>query len=156
MDKLVVGMQPGCNDPKLNSRVREWGAERFAVVADRLTRELDAQVVFLGTTSERPYSQRAAEAMQTRPLVLTGETSLRQALAVIAQCDLWVGIDAGLLHAAVALGPATVGIFGPTKSMQWGHQGPRHRTLVVDPTLRWRMRHLHRLTLREKKRGVGG
>jgi len=128
-DALLVGMQPGAHDPV----VREWGAERFAVVGNRLTREVGARILLLGSAEERAVSERVAEAMTHKPLILTGETGLRQALALISLCRLWIGNDGGLLHAAVALGPATVGIFGPTKAARWGYDTPRHRTMVVYP-----------------------
>jgi len=89
-----------------------------------------ARIVLLGAGEERPVSDEVARRMAAPPIVLTGETSLRQALAIISMCGLWVGNDGGLLHAAVALGPSTVGIFGPTKADRWGYNEPRHRTIV--------------------------
>jgi heptosyltransferase II len=129
VDSFLVGMQPGANDPE----VRAWGAERFAEVAERLQADHTAQILLLGSSEERPVAEQVAERMRRKPVILSGETSLRQALAVISLCKLWIGNDAGLLHAAVALGPATVGIFGPTKAPRWGYNEPRHRTMVVYP-----------------------
>lgn len=130
---LLVAMQPGAHDPE----VREWGAERFAEVGARLTRERAASVVLLGSAEERTVAERVAAAMEgrgaPRPVILAGETGLRQALSVLSLSDLWVGNDGGMLHAAVALGPATVGIFGPTKAGRWSYDLPRHRTMVVHP-----------------------
>lgn len=127
--QLLVGIQAGAHDPY----VREWGAERFARVADHLVRERGATIVLLGAGEERAVSDRVAEVMEERPLVLTGETDLRLALAVISHCRLWIGNDGGLLHAAVALGAATVGIFGPTKAGPCGYATARHRTVVAYP-----------------------
>lgn len=124
----LVGMQPAAHD----ALVREWGAERFACVADRLARERGMRAVLLGSADERPVSERVAAAMTHAPLILTGETGLRQALAAISHCRLWIGNDGGLLHMAVALGLPTVGIFGPTKAVRWGYPPP-HRTMVVYP-----------------------
>ncbi len=126
---FIVGIQPGANDPE----IRQWGAAKFASLADRLTQERRAAVILFGSRDERGESGRVAAAMETKPLILTGETNLRQAMALISMCDLWIGNDGGLLHAAVALGPATVGIFGPTKAPRWGYDEPRHKTVVVYP-----------------------
>ncbi len=129
--RLLVGMQPGANDPE----EREWGAAKFAKVADRLVHEADeagkrgAAVVFIGSAEERTVSEQVASYMSSKPIILTGETTLRQALATISLCRLWVSNDGGLLHAAVALSPATVGIFGPTKAKRWGYNEPNHRTV---------------------------
>jgi heptosyltransferase-2 len=130
--EFLIGMQPGAHDPE----VREWGAVKYAEAADRLSAAHEGRVILLGSAEERPVSEAVARAMKSSkspPLVLTGETSLRQALALIARCRLWVGNDGGLLHAAVALGPATVGIFGPTKAARWGYSTPRHKTIARSP-----------------------
>jgi heptosyltransferase-2 len=126
---LLIGMQPGANDPE----EREWGVEKFAELADRLTNEMSAKIALLGSKEERAVSEQVAAAMKRTPIILTGDTGMREALATISLCRLWVGNDGGLLHAAVSLGPATVGIFGPTKAARWGYNTPRHRTVVVMP-----------------------
>lgn len=125
----LIGIQAGAHDPD----VREWKPERFAEAADRLGRSMGATAVLLGANEERAVSDRVAGLMKQRPIVLTGETSLRQALGVISQCDLWLGNDGGLLHAASALGLPTVGIFGPTKAPACGYGTTRNRTMVVYP-----------------------
>jgi heptosyltransferase-2 len=126
-DSTIVGIQPGAND----SYVREWRADRFAAVADRLAAEADARVVLFGGAGEQAASERTASMMTRPPVILTGSTNLREALALISQCGLWIGNDAGLLHAAAALGVPTVGIFGPTKAARWGYHGSRNRTIAA-------------------------
>jgi heptosyltransferase-2 len=128
-DDFMIGMQPGAHDPE----VREWGSAKYAEAADRLSASHKARVLLLGSAEERPVSEEVARAMIAAPIVLTGGTNLRQVLALIARCQLWVGNDGGLLHAAVSLGPATVGIFGPTKAERWGYHAPRHRTIAHFP-----------------------
>jgi len=127
-----AAIQPGANDPE----VRQWGAARFAEVADRLAKERGLRIAICGTREERPVAEEVAERMEAKPVVLAGETGLRQALAVLRCCRLWVGNDGGMLHAAVALGPATVGIFGPTKARRWGYDAPTHRTVTAGSSAR--------------------
>ncbi|HZO90775.1 MAG TPA: lipopolysaccharide heptosyltransferase II [Chthonomonadaceae bacterium] len=125
----LIGVQPGANDP----HIREWGAERYARVADTLADELGGRVVLMGGAAERRTAERMAWAMQHQPLDLVGALELREALSVIGQCDLWLGNDTGLLHTAVSLRVASVGLFGPNKVVRWGYHAPRHRSLVVFP-----------------------
>ena len=131
-DTLLIGMQPGSKD-----RVtREWGAERFAAVADGLADQFGARILLLGTADERVVAQRVADAMRTPPpLILSGETGIREALALVACCRLWIANDGGLLHAAVALGRPTVGVFAAAKVARWGYNTPRNRTLFAPPVL---------------------
>lgn len=130
----VIGVQPGANDPY----IREWGAERYAAVADTLSRETGAAILLMGGKAERKSADRMADAMKQRPgcvkpINLAGELKLRDALATIGLCSLWLGNDTGLLHCAVAQRVASVGIFGPNKIVRWGYDAPRHRSLVSFP-----------------------
>ena len=121
-----IGMQPGANDPY----VREWKAEHYALVGDRLSEKYGARVVLFGTNTERKAAEAVAAQMTYTPLILAGQTKLREAMALISCCDLWIGNDGGLLHLAAGVGLPTVGIFGPTKFARWHYDGPRHRSLA--------------------------
>lgn len=121
-----IGMQPGANDPY----VREWKAEHYAWVGDRLSEKYGARVILFGTDTEKKAAEAVEAQMAHKPLMLAGKTKLREALALISCCDLWIGNDGGLLHLAAGVGLPTVGIFGPTKFARWHYDGPRHRSLV--------------------------
>ncbi len=125
----LIGFQPGAND----AYIREWGADRYARVADRLIEELGATVVILGGLEEKETADEMERIMTHPALNLIGKTKLREALALIGNCDLWIGNDSGLLHTAVAQGVPTIGIYGPNKVVRWGYDTKRHRSLVVFP-----------------------
>ncbi|HLV81232.1 MAG TPA: lipopolysaccharide heptosyltransferase II [Chthonomonadaceae bacterium] len=125
----LIGVQPGAND----APIREWGAQRYAWVADRLIEETGGSVILMGGAAERETAAHMATAMRHPARNLAGELGLREALAAIGLCDLWLGNDTGLLHAAVAQRVASVGLFGPNKARRWGYDTPRHRSLVVVP-----------------------
>lgn len=125
----LIGVQPGAND----APIRAWGAERYARVADALASETGGAIVIMGGAGEEAEGERMARALRHRPINLVGKLKLREALAVIGQCGLWLGNDTGLLHAAVAQRVASVGLFGPNKALRWGYDTPRHRSLVAFP-----------------------
>jgi heptosyltransferase-2 len=129
VERPIIVIQPGANDPF----VREWGARKFAELGDRLAEQIKAEILILGTGQERTVGVETANTMRNKPIVLSGDTDIRQALAIVSLSKLWVGNDGGMLHAAVGLGPATVGIFGPTKARRWGYNTPKHRTVCVYP-----------------------
>jgi heptosyltransferase-2 len=98
-----------------NSRAKRWPAERYAALADRLTGEIDASVILVGSEED---SDAAAKVVQhaTLPVCdLTGKTPLSEAVAILAISDLLVANDMGLAHVAAAVGTPTIVIFGPTK-----------------------------------------
>ncbi len=50
-------------------------------------------------------------------MILTGKTSLSEAVAVLSEVDLLVANDMGLAHVAPAVGTKTLVIFGPTNPL---------------------------------------
>jgi lipopolysaccharide heptosyltransferase II/tetraacyldisaccharide 4'-kinase len=105
-----VGLAPGA----AYGPAKRWPAERFAAVGDLLQIERQAGLVLLGG----PEDLEAAAAVQ-RPgrgsfLNLAGQTTLRQALAVLSHLKVLITNDSGLMHVAAALGVPVVAIFGST------------------------------------------
>ena len=91
-----------------------WLPERFALLADRLISECDADVIFFGTPNEKQTAHSICSAMKSRAISVVGETSTRELAALIASCSLFIGNDSGAMHVAAAAGLPVVGIFGPT------------------------------------------
>jgi heptosyltransferase-2 len=71
-----------------------------------LSKQLQTQTLILGSANDR----EAAQGIAGRNLV--GETSLDEAIALIAGADYVVTNDSGLMHVAAALGRPQVALFG--------------------------------------------
>ncbi|HEV2471752.1 MAG TPA: glycosyltransferase family 9 protein [Chthonomonadales bacterium] len=123
----LIGLQPGANDPG----VKEWGAARYAAVANRIADELNGRIVMMGGAAERRTADATYRTMRRDAIDLVARLDLRTALAVIGVCDLWIGNDTGLLHAAVAQRVPSVGLFVPRSAVRFGYDTARHRTLVA-------------------------
>lgn len=100
-----------------NSPAKRWETESFAKLGDKLKNNLDAEVVLDGAKNEVEISQTVAAAMQTKPIVLTGKTSLAKGAAILSVADLLVSNDTGAAHISAALGTKTLVIFGPTNPL---------------------------------------
>jgi lipopolysaccharide heptosyltransferase II len=102
-----------------NSRAKCWPAERFAALADRLAKEMNAQIVLIGAPSELEYADNVISLMETNGVAdLTGKTSLLELIGLLDRCDLVVSNDTGPAHIAAALGRPTITIFGPTNEFE--------------------------------------
>ena len=110
MNRPTVALCPGST----NSRAKRWPAERYAALADRFITETDANVLLIGSADEVEVSREVAERMQQRPFMLTGQTDLAQAVAVLSLADVLITNDTGPAHIAAALNRPTLVIFGPT------------------------------------------
>ena len=100
-----------------NSRAKRWQAESYAKLNDRLQEELEANVILIGAKDELNVSQEVFEKSRLKPKILTGKTSLSEAVAVLSEIDLLVSNDMGLAHIAPAVGTKTLVIFGPTNPL---------------------------------------
>jgi heptosyltransferase-2 len=97
-----------------NSRAKRWPAERYAQLNDRLQEELNANLILVGGPDELDVSREVFDASRSKPVVLTGQTDLAEAVALLAEVDLLISNDMGLAHVAPAVGTKTLVIFGPT------------------------------------------
>ncbi len=123
--RFFVGLHPGASF----GPAKQWLPERFADLADRLIGALHADVLIFGSPAERPLAEAVAQAMRHTLVILAGETSLRQWMALLSQCRLVISNDSGAMHLAAALGVAVVAIFGSTDAGATGPLSARARVV---------------------------
>ena len=109
-----IGLHTGARPP-----ARRWPADYFASLADELARLFHAQIILTGSTDELSIVQSVQERMTTRPINLTGKTSLGGLAALIASIDLFISNDTGPAHIANAVGTPSITIFGPADYRRW-------------------------------------
>jgi len=110
-DRPLVALQPFSTDP-----ARNWPVERWIRLADSLEKESCRVLVFDGCEGRtRAFRQHR---VLGRPLGLVA--------ALIAECDLVVGPDSGLLHVAAGVGTAGVGLFASQSPGVTYRYYPRH------------------------------
>ena len=112
-----------------NSAAKRWRAESYAELNDRLQFETGANVVLVGANDEADVSQIVFDQSTKKPFVLTGKTSLAEAVAVLSAVDLLVSNDMGLAHVAPAVGTKTLVIFGPTNEKTTSPFSPNAQTI---------------------------
>jgi heptosyltransferase-3 len=124
----VVLIHPGSGDSSLNLPPR-----RFAQVADRLTEELGAKIIFTGAEKERESIDWIASNVRHEAFDLTGRTDLRQLAAILERSDVVISNSTGPMHLAVAVGTPTVAIFCPIFSagpIRWGPYGEGYEVIL--------------------------
>jgi len=121
--RFLVGLNPGA----AFGPAKRWLLHRYALLADRLIGAFHADVLIFGSSAEKPLAEEIARAMKHTPTVVAGETSLRQLMALLAQCRLMISNDSGPMHLAAALGVPLVAIFGSTDERATGPVGVRTR-----------------------------
>ena len=118
---LVIGIHPGAR-----IRTRQWGEENFQAVGERIAASSSAKILWFQDPNVREFSDGRS------PFVPVG-LPLRQFMAVLARCDLFVCNDSGPMHIATGLGVPVVGVFGPTEPAWFGPIGDRNK-IVMHPS----------------------
>jgi ADP-heptose:LPS heptosyltransferase len=106
--------------PAARWETKQWLAERFAEVADRITDELGLRVVLLGGPDEVDRCATVARACRTAVLNLAGQTGIRQMVALIERAAVVLCHDSAPMHFAVALRRPMVACLGPTHPARTG------------------------------------
>jgi heptosyltransferase-2 len=123
--RLLVGMAPGAT----YGPAKKWFPERFASVADRLADGFSAQIILFGSSEDSETAAKVRAQAKYPMIDLTGKTGLKDAMALMTRCRLFISNDSGLMHVAAALGVPTVAIFGSTNPTTTSPPG-RHNTIV--------------------------
>ncbi len=104
------GVAPGA----AKGSAKQWPPDRFGAAADRLSDELSARAVLLGSPADAGAADAVARSMRAPGLNLCGRTDLRAFVGVVSGLVGLIANDSGAMHLGAALGIPTVGIFGPT------------------------------------------
>jgi heptosyltransferase-1 len=94
---------------------KHWFEASWRDLIDAVSRKWRLPVVMLGGPGDLKASAEIDCGTTARVLNLVGETSLRQAAAIIAGAGLVVGVDTGLTHMGIAMGRPTLCLFGSTR-----------------------------------------
>ena len=108
--------------------LKRWPVERFREVIERGARD-GMKFILLGHSEQVPAldGQFPPDVL----LNLSGKTTLAQMIALIGECDLFLGADTGPAHVAQACGVPTVVLFGPSNDGEFGPVDRATHTLIT-------------------------
>ncbi|MDT8375313.1 MAG: lipopolysaccharide heptosyltransferase II [Mariprofundaceae bacterium] len=107
---------------------KRYPAESYRHIIKSLS-EAGWQILILGTAAERRIAEACLAEVAAPGWNSSGETSLKQALQILAACRLLLCNDSGLMHVAAGMGRPVVGIFGATDPQRTAPSGPHVRLL---------------------------
>lgn len=103
---------------------RRWFPERFAGLIERIMSDAKSQVILVGGKeggkSEVGLNQEIKSQIKYPVIDLTGELNLKELMALLSLCTVFVGNEAGPMHIAVALNIPVVALLGPTDPNRTG------------------------------------
>ena len=112
-DKPVLGLCPGAEF----GPAKQWPVEHYAAVANEMINR-GHQVWLFGSTKDKETTETIKSLVdsdnQKSVFNLAGDTSLIEAVDLLAACKTVVSNDSGLMHVAAAVGCHVVGVYGST------------------------------------------
>jgi len=118
---------------------RRWSVRRFVEVGRRLIQQVPTRIVVVGGPADTAIA-KVLENELGGVINITGKTMLRETVAVLKKCDLFIGNDAGPMHIAAAVGVPVIELScqhrngpmlnanSPARFRPWGG-----RTVVLQP-----------------------
>jgi heptosyltransferase-2 len=99
-----------------------WPPERFQALAHLLLKE-GAKLLFVGDEATSPLVKTICQGLPEGAMNLAGGTTLRELVALIHECSVFVTNDSGPMHIAAALDVPVVALFGSTDEKSTGPYG---------------------------------
>ena len=114
-----------------NWDLKRWPRENFAVLIERLIKEYHAKVIIPGAEKDRELANEIARLSASFPIILAGQTSLKELIALMHRADIVISADTGPLHVAAGIGADVIGLFGPTRIEVTGPRGRGLRKILL-------------------------
>ncbi|MBU1487342.1 glycosyltransferase family 9 protein [bacterium] len=131
-DGLLIGLGIGSR-----YETRCWGIERFAKIADilskacpRLRSGKGAKIILFGGKDDLRRAEEIERKAGSSLLNLTGKTTLNEAAALLKECQLFITNDTGLMHIAAAVKTPCLVIGGYSEHGPYGREG--HLVVAAD------------------------
>ncbi|MBW7995102.1 MAG: glycosyltransferase family 9 protein [Candidatus Glassbacteria bacterium] len=113
--------------PGSGNSVRNWPAERFAELADKIAADSGAPVVLLGGrdktydgSDELSLVRRVIARLRTPAVDLAGKLDLPMMVALLQRCSLFAGNNSGPAHIAATLaGASSLLVWAPRNEKVW-------------------------------------
>ncbi|GAB4369628.1 MAG: hypothetical protein Kow00128_16040 [Deltaproteobacteria bacterium] len=126
---LWIAVGPGS---KMPSKV--WPIERYREVVGRLIHDYDVLPVVFGASSDRGLAEGLVSEWG-RGYVAAGTLGVREGIAAMKRCCLYLGNDTGTMHMAVAAGIRCIAVFSARDYPgHWFPYGEGHVVFRTNPS----------------------
>jgi ADP-heptose:LPS heptosyltransferase len=115
-DDLLMAVAPGAGHPK-----RMWPISNFMELGAWFKKNCGGFLVVVGSKEEEHLGDELKLRLGTTVINAVGQTSLREAGALLKRCHLFVGNDAGPMHLAAAAGLPVIEISCHPSGGSTGH-----------------------------------
>lgn len=108
--EILIGINCGASQ---RWQTKRWSTEKMAKLCDILAQN-NIRVIITGSKEDTPFASKISMLTRSKPLNVTGKTTLMELAALIKHCRVFVTSDSAPMHLASFLKIPFVAIFGPT------------------------------------------
>jgi len=128
---FLIAISPSCGN-----KIKNWGAGRFALVADHLIDAFGAKVFVIGSSlDEKEVADMISYSSHSDKIInVLNKFSLNELKAFISKLNLFISVDTGPIYIAEAFGVPTVDIVGPMDEREQPPIGEKHKIVVSKRT----------------------
>ncbi|MBI5274243.1 MAG: lipopolysaccharide heptosyltransferase II [Chlamydiales bacterium] len=117
LDQPIIGINPGA----AYGLAKCWLPDQFHLVVKGLLDEYPStQIIIFGDKSMQDLGNNIIGSLKERVYNLAGKTTMRELMAIISLCSVFLTNDSGPMHIASALSIPTVALFGSTNPTKTG------------------------------------
>jgi heptosyltransferase II len=110
---IIVGINPGA----AYGSAKCWLPERFKELSQLLLEDPKVKILYFGDRAGAQLVSQLCVGMPERVINLAGKTSLRELMAFIQACTVFLTNDSGPMHIASAMGTPLIALFGSTSDI---------------------------------------
>lgn len=116
-ENILIGINPGA----AYGSAKCWPEERFCELSQKLLSDPRVHLLYFGDTSSKSIVDSICSKLSHKRVTnLAAKTTLRELMALIFKCSLFITNDSGPMHIASALNTPLVAIFGSTNEIKTG------------------------------------
>jgi len=123
--KYLIVINPGGN-----WGLKRWPIENFSRLICGFIGSLDIAIVISGAQKDISLGREMNSLIFKTAIDLTGQTNLKQLMALMKRANLVISADSGPLHLANGVGCDVIGVFGPTRPEITGPRGSGRKYIL--------------------------
>lgn len=116
---IIVGINPGA----AYGSAKCWEPDRFRGVTERLLQDPRVAILYFGDNNGASLVNEICHGIGDKVINLAGKTTIRELMALIKLCSVFLTNDSGPMHITAALKVPLVALFGSTSDVKTGPYG---------------------------------
>ena len=124
--------------PVTNWQRKNWPIENFALLINKLVNQSEIKntfksIIIIGSKKEKNQCNYLVKKVKNISIInLCGSYDINVLYALLKHCKLFIGNDSGLMHLSAAAKINTLGLFGPSKEINYRPWGKKSYFLRTD------------------------